>query len=141
LIFSALAFVAAAPFLMLVYSSFTADMDKSPFETTNVSFANYIQIVQDPKTWEVIGTTALFTVGATSIGIGLSMFLGWVIERTDAPLRRFLFAATLIPVAIPSMIYAMAWIQLGDQTTSSSMSPSPILGWDFCNSMSSLFGA
>ena len=111
--FAALAWVAAAPFLMLVSSSFTSDKDKLPFETTSVSFAIYIQIVQDPKTWELIGTTALFTVGATSIGIGLAMFLTWVIERTDVPLRRFLFVATLIPMAIPSMIYAMAWIQLG----------------------------
>lgn len=112
-IFVTLAWVAAAPFIMLVYSSFTSDKDKLPFETTSVSFSNYIQIVQDPKTWEVIGTTALFTMGATSIGIGIAMFLAWVIERTDVPMRRFLFVATLIPMAIPSMIYAMAWIQLG----------------------------
>ena len=112
-VLAALVWLAAAPFLMLVYSSLTSDKDKLPFETTNVTFANYIHIVQDAKTWEVIGTTALFTIGATSIGIGLAMFLAWVIERTDVPLRRFLFVATLIPMAIPSMIYAMAWIQLG----------------------------
>ncbi len=112
-VLAALAWVAAAPFLMLVYSSFTAEKDKLPFETTHLSFANYIHIVQDAKTWEVIGTTALFTIGATSIGIGIAMFMAWLIERTDAPCRRFLFVATLIPMAIPSMIYAMAWIQLG----------------------------
>ena len=102
LIFAALAWMAAAPFLMLVYSSFTSDKDQLPFETTSVSFVNYLQILQDPKTWEVLGTTALFTVGATSIGIGVAMFLAWVIERTDVPLRRFLFVATLIPMAIPA---------------------------------------
>ena len=112
-VLAAIVWVAAAPFIMLVYSSFTADKDKLPFETTSFSFANYIHIVQEAKTWEVIGTTAAFTLGATAIGVGLAMFLAWLIERTDVPGRRFLFVATLIPMAIPSMIYAMAWIQLG----------------------------
>ncbi len=112
-VLAAIVWVAAAPFLMLVYSSFTADRDKLPFETTNFSFANYIHILQDARTWEVIATTAAFTIGATGIGIGLAMFLAWLIERTDVPCRRFLFVATLVPMAIPSMIYAMAWIQLG----------------------------
>ena len=90
------AVVAAAPFLMLVYSSFTADKDKLPFETTTFSFANYIHIINEAKTWQVIGTTAVFTIGATAIGIGIAMCLAWVIERTDIPFRRFLFVAAQI---------------------------------------------
>jgi iron(III) transport system permease protein len=111
-VFAIVAWIAAAPFIMLVYSSLTADRDKLPFETTRLSFENYISLLTDARNLNLLWTTAAFTIGATVIGVGLAIFFAWLIERTDVFGRRFLFVAILTPMAIPSMIYAMAWIQL-----------------------------
>jgi iron(III) transport system permease protein len=102
----------AAPAAMLIGSSLTAESGKLPFEATRLTLANYIQIASDPKTYELLLVTAVFTIGATTIGIAVAVFFAWLIERTDMWLRRAFFVAILIPMAIPNMIYAMAWIQL-----------------------------
>lgn len=104
--------IAAAPFVMLVYSSFSADKDKLPFEATRLSLENYLSVLADLGNLNLLATTAAFTIGATVIGVGLAIFFAWLIERTDIFCKRLLFIAVLTPMAIPSMIYAMAWIQL-----------------------------
>ncbi len=104
--------IAAAPFIMLLYSSLSAEADKLPFESAHLSLDNYIALLTDSRNLALLGTTAAFTTGSTVIGVGLAIFFAWLIERTDIFARRFLFVALLTPMAIPSMIYAMAWIQL-----------------------------
>ena len=104
--------ILAAPAVILFYSSLTAESGKLPFEATTLTLVNYWHIVGDPKTYELLGMTAVFTVGSTVIGVTIATFFAWLIERTDLPLRRTFFVAILIPMAIPNMIYAMAWIQL-----------------------------
>ena len=112
IVFGIVLWVAAAPFVMLLYSSFASEKDKLPYETTKLSLRNYINVLTDSGNLELLATTAAFTIGATVIGVGLAIFFAWLIERTDVFARRFLFVAILTPMAIPSMIYAMSWIQL-----------------------------
>ncbi len=104
--------IAAAPFIMLIYSSFASDKNKLPFEANRLSFDNYAALLADPDNLAMLANTAIFAIGATALGSALAIFFAWLIERTDVFGRRFLFVAMLTPMAIPSMIYAMAWIQL-----------------------------
>jgi iron(III) transport system permease protein len=104
--------IVAAPAVMLVYSSLTAGAGKLPFEAQGLTLANYVHILADAKTYELLATTALFTIGSTAIGLAIAVLFAWLIERTDLWLRQLFFVAILIPMAIPNMIYAMAWIQL-----------------------------
>ena len=55
-----------------------------------------------------------------AIVLGVAILFAWLIERTDLWLRRLFFIAILIPMAIPNMIYAMAWIQRASPSASSS---------------------
>jgi iron(III) transport system permease protein len=106
------AWIVAAPLVMLIYSGFTAEAGKLPFEATALTLANYAHLFADPKTYELLAVTAVFTVGSTAIGVSIAIVFAWLIERTDLWLRKVFFVAILIPMAIPNMIYAMAWIQL-----------------------------
>ena len=116
LLFSAtaavIAWIVAAPAVMLIYSSFAAGAGKLPFEANSLTLANYIHVLADPKTYELIWVTAVFAIGSTAIGLAIAVLFAWLIERTDLWLRKLFFVAILIPMAIPNMIYAMAWIQL-----------------------------
>jgi iron(III) transport system permease protein len=102
----------APPAAMLALSSLTAEPAKLPFEASTLTLANYQRILGDPATYELLLITAVFAVGSTAIGTGIAIVFAWLIERTDLWLRRVFFVAILIPMAIPNMIYAMAWIQL-----------------------------
>jgi iron(III) transport system permease protein len=107
-----IAWIVAAPAVMLIYSSLTAGGGKLPFEAQELTLVNYVQVLGNPKTYELLWTTTLFTIGSTAIGMSIAVLFAWLIERTDLWLRRLFFVAILIPMAIPNMIYAMAWIQL-----------------------------
>jgi len=111
-VFAVVAWIAAAPALMLIFSSFTAGRDKLPFEAKGLTLANYARVLTDPGTYSLLSITAVFTVGSTTIGIVVAILFAWLIERTDLWLRKVFFVALLVPMAIPNMIYAMAWIQL-----------------------------
>jgi iron(III) transport system permease protein len=106
------AWIVAAPAVMLVYSSLTAGAGKLPFEAHELTLVNYLRVLTDANTYQLLWTTALFTIGSTTIGMSIAVLFAWLIERTDIWLRRLFFVAMLIPMAIPNMIYAMAWIQL-----------------------------
>jgi iron(III) transport system permease protein len=106
------AWIVAAPAVMLVYSSLTAGAGKLPFEAHELTLVNYLRVLTDANTYQLLWTTALFTIGSTTIGMSIAVPFAWLIERTDIWLRRLFFVAMLIPMAIPNMIYAMAWIQL-----------------------------
>lgn len=107
-----LSWIVAAPVVMLIYSSLTAEEGRLPFEAESLSFDNYMRSFLDLETYRLLGATAVFAVGSTIIGIVVAIFFAWLIERTDIWLRRTFFVVLLLPLAIPSMIYAMAWIQL-----------------------------
>jgi ABC-type spermidine/putrescine transport system permease subunit II len=83
-----------------------------PFENSDLSLKNYADLIEDPATYKVIFNTVMFTIGSTTIGLGLSLVYAWLIERTNIIGRGCLFALILMPMAIPNMIYAAAWIQL-----------------------------
>ncbi|MCO5066372.1 MAG: iron ABC transporter permease [Rhizobiaceae bacterium] len=104
--------IVAAPLIMLLYSSFGSDPNKLPFESTSLTLNNYWAVVSGDTFRTVVLNTLIFTVGSTAIGIGVAIYFAWLIERTDIWFRRLFFVAMLIPMVIPSMIYAMSWTQL-----------------------------
>jgi iron(III) transport system permease protein len=73
---------------------------------------NYAAVLADASTYSLFGYTAVFAVGSTTLGLGLAIFFAWVIERTDLHGRQIFYALILLPMAIPSMVYAVSWTQL-----------------------------
>ena len=46
------------------------------------------------------------------LAVGVGTWLAYLLVRTDVPWKPFLFAAALAPLAIPGVLYAIAWIFL-----------------------------
>src|SRR5688572_28206697 len=110
--FALLAVIALIPLLTLLYASVTAGENVLPFEAQGFTLSNYVRTFADPALYEMLAMTAVFTVGSTALGMAIAIFFAWMIERTDAWWRTFFFIAIITPMAIPNMIYAMAWTQL-----------------------------
>jgi iron(III) transport system permease protein len=58
--------------------------------------------------------TVFFTVGSLAVGLPLAILLAWLLERTAVPGRRWFANLILVPMTIPSLLSAIAWIQLLD---------------------------
>ena len=56
--------------------------------------------------------SAVFTAGSTALSVAIGTTLAYLTERTDVPFKRFIFASTLIPLVIPSILFTISWIFL-----------------------------
>ncbi len=81
-----------------------------------LTFANVIDAYSVPGSGEMLINSFLFATGtsllATTVGTGLA----FISVRTNAPLKWMLYAASLVPLIIPGILYTISWIFLyGDR--------------------------
>src|SRR5918998_1592846 len=107
-------YLVLVPLIMLLYASVKSTEDKLPFETTGTTLANYTTVLTSPSTLPIFLNTFLFTAGSLAIGLPLAVVMAWLLERTALPARRWIAALILVPMTIPSLLSAIAWIQLLD---------------------------
>ena len=102
------------PLVMLLYASIKSTEDKLPFEATGVTLANYAIVLTHPTTLSIFFNTFLFTAGSLAVGLPLAVIMAWLLERTAIPGRHWISILILVPMTIPSLLSAIAWIQLLD---------------------------
>jgi iron(III) transport system permease protein len=61
---------------------------------------------------ELITNSLVFSVGSTVVSVTIGTFLAYVHSRTDVPLKKLIFAASLVPLIIPGILHTIAWIFL-----------------------------
>ena len=98
--------IVLSPLAIVIFSSLSSS------QPSIFNLANYGQMISDPLTWRLLGSTLVFALGSMAMGVGIAILIAWLVERTDLWGRSFIFVAMLAPMAIPSMIYAVSWIQL-----------------------------
>ncbi|MFI6343970.1 ABC transporter permease [Streptomyces sp. NPDC050560] len=55
-----------------------------------------------------------FAFGAAALALILGTALAYIQVRTDTPFKGLFFAASLVPLIVPGILYATSWIFLGD---------------------------
>ena len=99
---------------MLLYASVKSTEDKLPFESTVTTLGNYTAVFTNPAMLPIFLDTFLFTAGSLAVGLPLAILLAWLLERSAIPWRAWIAIAILVPMTIPSLLSAIAWIQLLD---------------------------
>ncbi|HEY7555864.1 MAG TPA: iron ABC transporter permease [Candidatus Binatia bacterium] len=107
-------YLVLVPLLMLLYASVMSTEDKLPFESTVTTLANYSLVLTSPSMLPVFLNTFFFTIGSLAVGLPLAILMAWLLERTAVPARRWIALLILVPMTIPSLLSAIAWIQLLD---------------------------
>jgi iron(III) transport system permease protein len=105
-----LIYLVAGPLLMLLIASGSTGQGRLPLEDgLQLSLDNYLRILGNPATHRILVNTGVFAVGGLAVCFPISIFLAWLIERTDLPLGRPLSTMLVATLGIPSFILAMAW--------------------------------
>jgi iron(III) transport system permease protein len=107
-------YLVLVPLLMLLYASVKSTEDKLPFEASGVTLANYTTVLTNPATLPIFVNTFLFTAGSLAVGLPLAILMAWLLERAAIPARRWIATLILVPMTVPSLLSAIAWIQLLD---------------------------
>src|SRR5690606_34393944 len=97
-------YLALVPLLYLLYRTF--------FETGTFSLDAFARAYDAVGIGEMVMNSFVFAGGSALLALVVGTFLAYVTVRTDAPFPGLVFAASLVPLIIPGVLYTIAWILL-----------------------------
>jgi iron(III) transport system permease protein len=71
-------------------------------------------------------SSLVFALGSSGVALVCGTSLAFLTVRTDLPLRRVVFAAALVPLIVPGVLYTIAWIFLASPRTGALESVLPV---------------
>lgn len=106
--------VVILPFAALLYASFL------PYSTTAIrpdllTLKNYSDVFRNPVTWRSFQNSAILSVTAATLALGVGLVLSYITTRTRARGRGLVQFMSMIPLGVPSMVLSVgvlaAWIR------------------------------
>jgi len=124
-------YLLAPPIALTVYSAFRTPADWLPFEAgASWGLGNFTAIYTSGALLSTAVDTSVFVAGSVALALAIGFALVWLVERTDLPLRRVLFALVLFPLMMPSLVTAMGWLLLlGEQTGTLNLAIRALVPW------------
>lgn len=110
LLFAILANTVLLPLFLVVLTS----LNIGPMQTTEEGatlrfFAEQWRSANMP---EILGNTVIFAVGSSAIAVAIGVFFAFLSERTDMPIRSVVRVVIPLTVALPGVLYSIAWVLL-----------------------------
>jgi iron(III) transport system permease protein len=99
-----IALLTAVPLGYLLWKTFVPDGE--------LSLAHFRDAYRARDLGPMLANSLWFAGGSTALAVCVGTLLAFFVMRTDLPARRLLFVAALAPLALPGVLYAIAWIFL-----------------------------
>jgi len=98
------------PTLFLINTSFhTTKLDGSFDQFTQ---RYYQQLLASPYFAISLFNTVVYAIGSSIIALALGIIQALIVERTNTPGRNYVFLGAVISLAIPHVLYVVAWLLL-----------------------------
>ncbi len=102
-------YLALVPLIMLLYGSVRSSPPGIPGVFT---FDKFQQAYSNPRIYQSIWNTLVFSLGVTTFACTLGTLLAWITERTNTPLRGFIFLLSVVRIIVPGILTTISWIFL-----------------------------
>jgi iron(III) transport system permease protein len=100
-------YLALVPLIYLFRDTFTG--------STGLSFSSFTRAYSaDQQAGSMMRNSMIFAVGSAALALALGTTLAYIQVRTDAPFKGLFFAASLVPLIVPGILYTASWIFLAD---------------------------
>jgi len=106
-----IAIVGYLALIPLVYLLWTTFSDAGGF-----SLGGFARAYGDARIGELIGNSLWFAAGSALLSLAVGTALAYFNVRTDVPFKALFFAASIIPLIIPGILYTISWIFLASPT-------------------------
>ena len=97
------------PVGMLIVSSLRSGPPSLPGPWT---LRNFAVAFSSEFFFKSLVNTFIVSAGATAGAMALAILFAWLIERTDMPFRGAAWVMVLLPLVIPGVLFALAWMLL-----------------------------
>lgn len=112
-LYGVLAVLIVLPVALVVLSAFTTETPRpGNISLSNFTLSNFATVF-GPGAMRAAGNSLLVGIGGSVVALLCGGFLAFVTARTNAPARKFLYFAGLVPMFLPSFVGALAWGLLG----------------------------
>ncbi len=101
------------PLLTNVFTAFRGPPDYLPFEAqSGFSLTNFPTAYSKASALTVFWDTGIFAIGSVAVGFTIGITLAWLVERTQLRYRTGIYVLALVPIMMPGIVTALAWIFL-----------------------------
>ena len=87
------------------------------FGIFNLSIANFITVLANPNVHLALVNSMIACAGGTALAVVIGLTFSWVVVRTNTPCKRFIAAASMLPLFVPPLVAAVAWAILASPKT------------------------
>ncbi len=98
-------YLCLTPVVYLLYGTF--------FNSGFFSLDQFAEAYLAPGFGQMVWNSVVFSVGSAALAFTIGTFLAYAMVRTDVPLKGLLFAAAMVPLIVPGILYTIAWVMLG----------------------------
>ena len=100
-----IAYLAIVPLYYLFWGTF--------FDASGLTFSGFERAYGNDQIFSLVGNSLWFAAGSAVVSLVIGTGLAYLNVRTDVPFKALFFAASIIPLVIPGILYTIAWILLG----------------------------
>jgi iron(III) transport system permease protein len=105
-----LAFLVLYPVAMLLLGALTnTNPVVDGFGVFDLSLANFVIVLGNPNVHHALWNTLVACTGGTALAVAIGLAFSWIVVRTNTPCKRFIGAASLIPLFVPPLVAGVAW--------------------------------
>ncbi|QYN32483.1 iron ABC transporter permease [Pseudonocardia sp. DSM 110487] len=101
-------YFALIPLIYLLWTTFS--------DAQGFSLGGFARAYGDARIGELVGNSLWFAAGSAVLSLTVGTALAYFNVRTDVPFKALFFAASIIPLIIPGILYTIAWIFLASPT-------------------------
>ena len=98
------------PTLFLIATSLHVANPDGSFGAFTLQY--YRQLFTSPYLAASLRNTVAYAIGSAVVAIGLGATAALIVERTNAPARRYAFPAAILSLGVPHVLYVVAWLLL-----------------------------
>jgi iron(III) transport system permease protein len=100
-------YLAVVPLIYLLHDTFTG--------SSGITFSAFARAYGgNSQSGRMMLNSLEFAFGAAVLALVTGTVLAYVQVRTDVPFKGLLFAASMVPLIVPGILYTASWIFLGD---------------------------
>ncbi|MFI4906457.1 MAG: ABC transporter permease, partial [Steroidobacterales bacterium] len=98
------------PLVFLLWQSFLTPQTATV--PARYTLENFRTAYFSTETVRLFLNSVQFAIGAAALSLCLGTALAWMNERTNTPFKKLFFGLSIIPLVIPSILFAVSWIML-----------------------------
>jgi len=96
------------PTIYLIQTSLYTTIFDGSFGAVTTKY--YTELISNPRFLTNLINTTIYAVGSASIAIVIGVAQAWIVERTNTPLRQYMFLIAILSLGIPHVLYTISWL-------------------------------